>query len=249
MNKKRVGGNLQRALDDNQSFNSGAVLKEAFDLTKTTIFSLAGGVFVMFILFIVIASVILTFTTDQVSVEDPNTVLAIFVTQILFTPPLLAALHYMGIRHSVGDKTSVKNLFMFLKKPLPFIVASLITQLFYQLLMGFLPGAAGIIVVFVGNLLFCMVLPLIAEYQLSPFQAIRVSFIAVGKRFGPFLQVYLVMFGLFVLGLFTLGIAFIFVFPFYYNLIGVIYRELFGVSVDDHKPWNGAESEQDTWVA
>lgn len=257
---KRIGGSLEQALESKHSFNPMQVLKEGFQLTKTSIPSLLGAAFLALVIFTVILMLALQFVGEGVfDVENPRTVMIILLIQIMVMPPLFAAIHVMGMRHAIGEKTQVSDLFAFIKQPFPFILIALLTQVITQLTAGVLPGIIGLLVVGFISITLSMAIPLAAEYQLSPIQAIRSSFIAVIKRFGAFLNVYLVLLVLFLLSLVTLGLALIVVVPFFYNVKGIMYREVFGIAGADHSTsfidkgqaeQNTAEKvDNDTWGA
>lgn len=259
---KRVGGSLERALNDNHAFNPMDVLKEGVRLTKQSLPSLFGAVIVALAIFTVVLMLILQLFVGTVDIEDQSTVIAMLLVQVIVMPPLFAAVHMMGIHHSVGKSSQVQDVFMFIKQPFPFILVALITQLISQLAAGLLPGLLGLVALGFISITLSMAIPLAAEYKLSPWQAIRCSFIAVVKRFVPFFGVYAAMFGLFVLGILTFGLALIFVVPLFYNVKGIMYRDIFGVAtdgaVDDDTEYfqsnNGNDkgpqnSGQDTWDA
>lgn len=235
----RVGGNLQQALEQNNTFNPMEVLKEGFNLTKTTIPSLIGAALVALAIFFVILMLVVQFAVDDFDIENQTTALTILLVQIMVMPPLFAAIHVMGMRHSVGGRTKASDVFNFIKQPFPFILVALLTQIATQLAAGVLPGIIGVLVLGFISITFSMAIPLAAEYQLSPVQAIRCSFLAVLKRFGSFFSVYIALFGLFLLGIFTLGLGLIFVVPMYYNVKGIMYREVFGISVPDNHENSG----------
>lgn len=244
---KRVGGSLEQALENKSSFNPVEVLKEGFQLTKTTIPSLLGAALLALAIFTVILMVtIQVFLGGAFDVESPPTVMTMLLIQIMVMPPLFAAIHVMGMRHAIGEKTQVSDVFSRIKQPFPYILIALITQILTQLAAGILPGILALLALGFISITLSMAIPLAAEYKLSPLQAIRSSFIAVIKRFSAFFSVYLALFGLFVLGLFTFGLALIFVVPFFYNVKGIMYREVFGVGVPDDGGSFDAEKDRDS---
>lgn len=236
---KRVGGNLDRALQDNHAFNPMEVLKEGFQTTKSTFPTLLGAVLLSLAIFSIVLMLAIQLFVGTPDIEDPQTVLAMLLIQIIVMPPLFAAIHVMGMMHAVGKATQVGDVFRFMRQPLPFILVALITQLISQLSAGILPGLIGIIALGFISITLSMAIPLAAEYKLSPWQAIRCSFIATIKRFVPFMSVYAALFGLFVIGLLTFGIALIFVVPLFYNVKGIMYRDIFGIAIDTDDDRNG----------
>ncbi|MCC5879836.1 MAG: hypothetical protein JJU03_08090 [Idiomarina sp.] len=245
---KRVGGNLQQALEDKNTFNPVEVLKEGFNLTKSTIPSLLGAALLALAIFFIFLMLAIQVVVGEFDVDDPVTVLTMLMIQIMVMPPLFAAIHVMGMRHSVGGKTQASDVFAFIKQPFPFILIALITQIATQLAAGILPGVIALLALGFISITLSMAIPLAAEYKISPIQAIRCSFVAVIRRFGSFFSVYLALFGLFILGLFTFGLALIFVVPLFYNVKGIMYREVFGVAVP-HDSAEQGEQRRDGNVA
>ena len=230
---KRIGGNLEQALESKQGFNPMQVLKEGFQLTKVSIPSLLGAAFLALVIFSVILLLALQFFNEGTfDVENPRTVMIMLMIQIIVMPPLFAAIHVMGMRHAIGQKTQVSDLFAFIKQPLPFILIALLTQVATQLSAGLLPGITSLVVIVFISVALSMAIPLAAEYRLPALQAIRCSFIAVLKRSGAFFSVYIIFFVLFLLSLLTFGLGLILVVPFFYNVKGVMYREVFGIGVE-----------------
>lgn len=253
---KRVGGSLERAMSDNHSFNPFQVIQEGIRLTRQSFAPLLGAVLVCLAIFTLALMIVIQVFIGTVNMEDPQMILAMLVLQILIMPPLFAAIHCMGIMQSVGATSRVQDVFKFIKQPFPFVLVALITQIISQLAAGLLPGVIGLAMLGFISVTLSMAIPLVAEYKLSPLQAIRCSFLAVIKRFLPFLGVYAVMFGLFIVGILTFGIGLIFVIPLFYNVKGIMYRDIFGVGIQDNDTTLSAltttqehNSKHDTWDA
>lgn len=230
--QQRVGGSLERALQDNHQFNPVDVLKEAFNTTKSTFASIVGAVVLALAVFFVVLLLALQLFVGAPDIEDSRTVMVVMLVQTLVVPPLFAAVHVMGMMHAVGKRTQVSDVFRFVRQPFNFILIALITQIINQLVAGVLPTILSLAVLGFVAVTLSMAVPLAAEYRLSPIEAIRCSFIAVIKRFASFLLVYAIMFALFLLGLFTFGLAWIFIVPMFYNVKGIMYRDVFGIAID-----------------
>ncbi|RUO34972.1 hypothetical protein [Aliidiomarina soli] len=238
---KRVGGNLERALQENHSFKPLDVLVEGWQLTKVSFLSLLGAIFLGFLVFLAIAMVLMQVFIGTPDPEDARTVMTLQLTQTLVMPPLFAAIHVMGLRHSVGEKTRPMDVFNFIRQPFPFITVAVISQLLTLLAAGILPPLVALPVMGFILLTLSMALPLVADYKLRPFAAVKSSFIATTRRFGSFLLVYVVMFVLFLLSLLTLGILLIVVAPYFYNVKAVMYREVFGVVAGQDQQGDGPD--------
>ncbi len=78
---------------------------------------------------------------------------------------------------------------------------------------------------------FSLTYPLIAEKKLPPIEAIIVSFKLVNKGLNQFLLLFSLLAILFFIAIIPAGLGLIFFMPFYYNLMGIVYRQLCGVGV------------------
>ena len=74
-------------------------------------------------------------------------------------------------------------------------------------------------------------LMLLVDKKLAPSQAILQSIKVFNKYWAPLIIFYVVSLFAFVMGMFSFGVAYIWLIPFYINFKGVLYRELFGVKV------------------
>ncbi|RUO25679.1 hypothetical protein CWE09_02820 [Aliidiomarina minuta] len=257
-NKKRVGGSLDKALRQESEFRPVAVLSEGWELTKTTFSPLLGALVVaLAILVIAIMLVIQFMFGGELNLEEGNSTQILGLLQLLIMPPLMAAVHMMGIQHSIGKKSRVNDVFMFLKRPFPLIITAIITSLIVQLPGMFAAGSILVLLIIAFfSITLSMALPLVAEYQLSPLQAVKTSFLVVIKRFFAFATVYAAMLGLFIVAAIPFGLGLIWVAPMYYNVKGILYREIFGVATDEneaktsHKAEDNDDSDNsNTWSA
>jgi uncharacterized membrane protein len=98
-----------------------------------------------------------------------------------------------------------------------------------------------------------MVYPLIAEKKIAPQLAIRLSFKLVNKNLFQFTILFIVLALLAVIAALPSGIGLFFFIPFYFNLMGIVYRQMCGVGVvatevaddgDDDDSSGGGQSEQ-----
>ena len=78
---------------------------------------------------------------------------------------------------------------------------------------------------------FCLVYPLIAEKKVSPVMALKLSFKLVHKNIAQFTQLLIIFCVLFMIGILTSGIGLLFVIPFSINVMGIVYRQVCGVSI------------------
>lgn len=255
MQEKRVGGNLERALQSNESFKPMDVLAESWQLTKQNFASMLGALALAMLVYVAVALVLVQVFIETPSLEDPRTILLMQLLQSFLMPPLFAAVHIIGLRHSVGDKTRPTQVFDYLKQPFPFIAAAVMIQLLSLIVVSLLPALLGLLAMAFLSLTLSMVLPLIADYRLTPFNAIKVSFMASIRRVPALLAVYAILFVLFLLSVLTMGLLLIVVAPLFYHAKAVMYREIFGVCVEQNsvghtgEPTSNNDSNSNTFSA
>jgi len=178
--------------------------------------------------------------------NDPkaSTILNVLVTVVIW--PFLAGIEMMGVYHSLGKATHPKMVFAFLSRgswvALCALLTSLLISLGFQLLI--IPG------VFLAVVL-SLTIPLVVDQKLSPSLAIKVSIQALRFKFFQLLSLYMVLFmvligllfpiallaessfGPIAIALFLFGMTYLA--PLYYNVKGILYRDIFGSSIDEHR--------------
>jgi uncharacterized membrane protein len=162
----------------------------------------------------------------------------------------------MGVNHSIGLKTQSLHLFnyfnLLLKLSLAAMIMSVIANV-AMLLLGQFLGNAGLLIsvlfIFYLKTSFCLVYPLMAEKKVPPLLALKLSFKLVNKNINQFILIYLIFGLLFILGALTSGIGLLFVIPFYINLMGIVYRQVCGVTISvtesPEEPSNHVDSHKD----
>lgn len=225
--KFTIGGDLEKALKGEYNFNAESVLKEGWEITKKGKSVLLLGA--MLIMWICLGFFI--FVAQFVELAEPMAIppvprLLIDVSLTVLLAPFLAALEMTGISNSLRAISRPSFIFHFVPKTLILSVASVLVGAIVQLGFAFfiIPGLYLLIAT-------SFTIPLILDRGMTPFQAIATSIKIINKRWVEFIKV----FGFFVLlGLLvaiTFGIALIWVLPFYYNVKGVLYREVVGIQV------------------
>jgi uncharacterized membrane protein len=87
---------------------------------------------------------------------------------------------------------------------------------------------------------------LYVEKQLPPSQAIMQSIRVFNRYWIQLSLFYMAAFVLFIIGMFTFGLAYIWIIPFYFNFKGILYRELFGIKVKQPNVEVGNEKQVDS---
>jgi hypothetical protein len=239
----QVGGSIEKSLKGDYTLDVSSVLKEAWQLTLGSRISINLG-----LLFILVLGVIVSFLISNTMggieqvIQDPQstTLLNIAVTMIIY--PFLVGVEMMGIFHAVGMKTNSKLIFSFLKRGSWVAVCALLTSVLVTLGMSllYIPG------IYLAVSL-SLALPLVVEKNLSPLKAIILSLQVTRFQWFKLLAIYTLLFiALFmsllplvilantqmsVIGVIIFLVALTFIAPLFYNVKGILYREIFGMQL------------------
>ena len=173
---------------------------------------------------------------------DPQAgmLLNIVVTVVIW--PFMAGVEMMGVQHAVGMKTQAKMVFSFLNRASWVVLCALLTSVLIS--FGFqLFVAPGIFLAVTLSL----TVPLVIEKKMTPMKAIVLSIKALRFKFFPLLALYSLLFSTLVvlllpfvflldtsiapLGIVIFLIGITFLAPLFYNAKGIVYREIFGISI------------------
>lgn len=237
MNSKQfvLGGDINKSLAEGYHIDIKKLLQDAFVITRKNIIPLLSAC--LFIL-LALMGVFALLLGEDTSMQDTSIMLTFFVLAIVVAPPLITGLIMMGVNHAIGLKTKSIHMFNFVpmtfKLSLAAMAMNLITNLI-SIVIAQVAGGAGlalsVIVLLYLNMSFCLVYPLMAEKRVGPVNALILSFKLVHKNIGQFTQLLIISCLLFVLGVITSGIAFLFIIPFFINALGIVYRQICGVTI------------------
>lgn len=239
----QIGGSIEKSLQGQYSIDVSSVLKEAWQLTLSSRISINLG-----LLFTLVLCVIVSFFLSSMMggiehvINDPqaSTLLNIVVTMAIY--PFLVGVEMMGVFHAIGLKTNSKLIFAFLKRGSWVAVCALLTSVLVTLGMSlfFLPG------IYLGVAL-SLALPLVVDKKLSPLKAITLSLQVTRFQWFKLFAIYMLL----ILALFVslipllilaktqlsvVGVVFFlfsltFLAPLFYNVKGILYREIFGMQL------------------
>ncbi|WP_448565396.1 hypothetical protein [Thalassotalea ganghwensis] len=249
----KVGGSVEKALAGDYRINVGDVLKEAWALTKEARVSINIGL----LFCLVVSGSILYFAASyfgdfKALLEDPQANLAVNVIVTLLVSPFIVAIEMMGIFHAVGVKTHPKIIFAFLKQGALVAACALLSSLIISLGLNLLivPGVYLLVAL-------SLTLPLIVEKRLSPFNAIVVSIKATRYQWLALFSLYGVLFFALVVAFIPMimlansslqllgGILFFLALshlaPMFYHVKGILYREIFGMTLAVKEGQNDAQ--------
>ncbi|WP_416308501.1 hypothetical protein [Neptunicella sp. SCSIO 80796] len=223
----QIGGDLEKALQGNFELDLKSVLREGWENTRHTKWVMLQGI----LLAVAISYALIAFfvpvhsMTDLAQLQSRINPLAAMTITILITP-IMTAVQMMGISHSLGGQSRFGDLFRFIPHMLILGVTELATGLLINigLSLFILPGIYLLITS-------CFAIPLVAERKLPPLKAIWYSIKVVNHKLWQFGLLFVLFLALMMLCAFTLGLAYIWVGPFYYNVKGVLYRNIFGTRI------------------
>ena len=246
-----IGGSVECAVKGEYSIDVKAVLSEAWQHTVKSrmsinlalLFVLIFGMIVSYIASSFFGGIELVF--EEAQTKDSQALQMINVIVTIAVWPFMAGIEMMGVFHAVNRPTQSKMALSFLHRgswvALCALLTSLLISIGFQLLI--VPGVLLAV-------LLSLTIPLVVEKKLTPVQAIILSIKALRFKIVPLLSIYVVLFMALILlmlpiallielSLAPLAIAvFLFGFsylaPWYYNVKGVLYREIFGVFVDEN---------------
>ena len=215
---------LQQTLNRQYNFNVKQILSNAASLTKSNYGALLQGSVVLFLTFVVIgllAQPYITVNNDGTYVFEHQSIIEIIA--ICIVSPLITGLYMMGVMNARAQKTSVFTVFSFF--PLLFLLA--LTQLVNSILVQL-----GLVLLIIPGLYFYLAssfsLMLVADRKLTPISAIILSCRVFNAYWTQIAAVYGVLFLLFLTAPLTLGFSLIWVLPFYFSVMGLLYQELIG---------------------
>ena len=234
---KTEGGSVEKSLKGETQLELKAIAKEAWDLSKNTKTAVLHGVLLLFFIAMIFAWALQSiFGITDLSIVPPQMMISLKVAGIIVTTPIVATMFLLGISHSVGVKPRFLSV---LKKVLGSVLVILLALLLAAMSdLGSLVGSqvnvlSGLAVLFYINLATGFSIMLLVEKKLAPSQCVVQSLKVFHKYWMPLSTFYLAYYCCLILGALSLGFAYIWIIPFFINMKGILYRELFGVKVRD----------------
>ncbi|MCY7293877.1 hypothetical protein [Alteromonas sp. a30] len=228
-NRYTIGGSLESALKGEFTFSAESVLKEGWEITKNGKSVLLLGVLLIFWITAGFSLFLYQFTEFGKNPEGETAFLNQFLMEASLTvllAPFFAALEMTGISNSIRAISRPSFIFHFVPKTLILSVASLLVGFVVQIGFAFLI-LPGIYLLMASS----FTIPLILDKGFTPVRALVTSISVVNRRLLEFMKVFGFFALLGVICAMTFGIALIWTLPFYYNVKGVLYRDIFGVQV------------------
>lgn len=141
--------------------------------------------------------------------------------------PLMAGMGMLAVKTERKQAINVISLFMYVPFILWLATAELVISLLTQ--VGMTLFVLPAIYIFITTIFAKL---LIADKQLRPFLAIKTSIQMCNQYLLQLTVLFAIFLVLFLIGMLTFGLAFIWVLPLYYNVTGILYNDLFGTDVE-----------------
>lgn len=229
------GGSLEKSLNGETQLDLKAIAKEAWNVSKNSKTAVLHGMLLLFFIAIFFAWLLQAFLgVTDLNVMPQSLMIGLKVAGVIVTTPIIATMFLIGISHSVGIKPRFLTI---LKNVLGSVLVILLALLLAAMSdVGSFVGSQisvllGLAVLFYINLATGFSIMLLVEKKLAPSQCVLQSLKVFHKYWMPLSMFYLVYYFCLFLGLLSLGFAYIWIIPFFINMKGILYRELYGVKV------------------
>jgi hypothetical protein len=244
-NKVVIGGSLIEALKGNYQLSVRQVLEQSFNITKSNLVSLIGGFLILLGINVLMVLAIMSVFSIEVIESSAQIQYLASILQAVISAPLLGGLMLMGIKHSVGIQTKTADVFNGFNILLPLItvavISSLLSILVSELMVLIHPNFAILVSLYITVIL-SLAMPLVVERGVGPLNALYYSIKITHFKLPKFILLFLIILGLLFIAIIPFGLGLIWMLPMIYNLIGVVYRDIIGVSIIE-KPKNDNSSE------
>ncbi|MFN2366607.1 MAG: hypothetical protein ABR523_09140 [Desulfurivibrionaceae bacterium] len=139
--------------------------------------------------------------------------------------PFMAGLLLLAIRRSVGLPINYKLAFSCFRLMLPIVIAYILTSIL-TFIGFFLLVIPGIYL----SVAYALVIPLIIDKEMSPWQAMEASRKGVQRHWFKVFGLYIVMSIICFISAIPMGLGLIWTVPMFFMVNGILYREVFGVN-------------------
>ncbi|WP_444906959.1 hypothetical protein ACJJIQ_19000 [Microbulbifer sp. ANSA003] len=222
-------GSIEKGIAGDYSFSIGETLSEAWQRTSGNKGTVWVGALLYFVAIIAI-TIVATLITGGTAAFSPDSNPGPFaeaLSQLIVTfagAPLAVGMTMIGIKIARDEQTSGTEVFAHFDKIVPLGFATIVMYLLIGvgLILLIIPGIYLMIA-------YLMTMPLIADRNLSPWEALETSRKAITKNWFAFLGFAIVMILIFLAGSIPLLIGLIWAIPLCSIAFGVAYRKVFGV--------------------
>jgi len=223
-NQPPQGDKLAQTLAGDYTFSVRQILLRANNITKEHYRTLLAGCGVIVLISAVLVALLVSrFSIEELKQLSQSHQAIIDVIVIFLMAPITTGLTLQASALAAQQPTAFNHLFAYLPQVLPLALAQLFISILVQLGLYFLiiPG----LYVFMASI---FTLPLVAQNKLPISGALLLSCKVVNRYIAGFIGLFGVFVLLFLLCLFTLGLALLWVMPLYYATVGLLFNDLFG---------------------
>ncbi len=227
-NKFTIGGNIESALKGEYQLDVKEILQEGWMLTKQGKSIILQGLLLVFSIGIATFTFIFHWlgiqNLDEIS---PGFRMLIDLSFTILLSPFLAALVMIGISNSIRAVSKPAFIFHFIPKTLILSLAAILVSAIVQLgfILFIIPGIYLLVAT-------SFTIPLVLDKGLTPAKAMITSVKVTTFNWFDFAKIFGFFALLSILCLVTFGVALFWVAPYYYNVKGILYRDVFGVEVN-----------------
>lgn len=214
------------AADSNYDFAIGDTLREGWQRTtglKGPFWAAAALVFTLVLILGFVANVLINFIglggagwVIQIAIE-----LAVMATIY----PFMAGIFMMGVRRSVDLPIAFNEVFAYFAFVTPLVVAAVLMSILMTLgfILLIIPGIYLVVA-------YMFTVPLIVDRNLGAWQAMETSRKAVTQHWFKFFALMLILVIIIAISVIPFGIGLIWTYPLLIAVMGILYRNTFGVN-------------------
>ena len=219
--RSHEGGSLESGIAGEYDFTIEAMLSEAWAKTNGLKGSFWGAALLLMVGVLLIAGGL----GFALGTGGMATQLIVQLAIMAFMYPFMAGILMMGVKRSVDQPISFNMMFSYFSVTGTVILAGLFSTIltWVGFLLLIIPGLYLAIA-------YGLIIPLIADKKLSAWQAMEASRKAITKRWFKIFGLYLVMGVILVISAIPLGLGLVWTYPMMVSLMGILYREIFGVT-------------------
>lgn len=237
--KKSYSPKIEENLNGTYTFNLEKLVKLGWKNTTSSLSTFVPMLFIVLAILLGLAALYVNLqgldSAEQIDYESIN--MFDLVVRIILAP-IFVGLMMHGAKVYVRQASKISDLFQYVPQMIVLCLTSVLISLLTLVGMALfiLPGLYVILSTGFASML-------VADKKISPLTAIVLSITMVNRYLTKFIGLYLLFLVLFVVALLTYGIGLILFFPFYFNVKGILYADLFGYAENEFNGISDMQSE------
>ncbi|AZL84810.1 MULTISPECIES: membrane protein [Aliivibrio] len=234
-----LGGSIEKALSGEVELSPVSVIQEAWKNTIKHFFTFSPA-----ILLLTFSYMAIFFLALQIQLGDPAVLFKAILGEVELTSkisyaafvaglsaqvivsPLTAGASLMGMSHAAGIKCPTQYIFKGIASAGMVALVTILSEVFQGMVNLYLPLVALYL-----SMAFGFAILLVCEKKVMPLKALLLSFRATNKKLGSMLLIHVVIMLALVFGIALYGVGLIVVMPFIFNIKGILYRNMFGITL------------------